>query len=46
MSNGKYFFAYHALGRYNGLHYIRRGAPFGLIKMIDKDYEIDLVNLA
>ena len=42
MSNGKYLFAYHDLDGYEGLHYVKRVAPFGPIVLLDEDYEINL----
>jgi len=42
MSDGEYLFAYHDIDGYNGLHYVRREAPFGSIILRDEDYEIDL----
>jgi len=41
MSDGEHLFAYHDIGGYNGLHYVRREAPFGPIILIDEDFEIN-----
>ncbi|HHV95249.1 MAG TPA: winged helix-turn-helix transcriptional regulator [Clostridiaceae bacterium] len=41
-SDGEHLFCYHDKCGYNGLHYVRRVAPFTKVKLADEDFEIDL----
>ena len=46
MSDGTYLFAYHDVNGYNGLYFVRREPPFGVVELRDEDFVIDLVDLA
>jgi len=46
MSDGTHLFAYHDVDGYNGLCFVRREPPFGVVELRDEDFVIDLVDLA
>lgn len=42
MSDGQLLFCYHDQNCYNGLSLLERCSPFGAVRLLDEDYEIDL----
>ena len=42
-SDGQYLFCYHDHNGYNGLTYVRRESPFDSVRLIDEDFEINLI---
>lgn len=41
-SDGDYLFCYHDKNEYNDLHFVQRKAPFGVVRLKDEDFEINL----
>jgi len=41
-SDGEYLFCYHDKNGYKGLCFVRRESPYGEIKLLDEDWEINL----
>lgn len=44
-SDGDHLFCYRDETGYNGLSYVKRQAPFDIIRLTDEDYEIDLAKV-
>jgi len=42
LSDGKRLFCYRDMGGYNDLRFIHRKSPFGSIRLLDQDFEVDL----
>lgn len=42
LSNGEFLFCYYDKSAYKGLYFVKREAPFDVIKLLDEDFEVNL----